>query len=132
MAWRPEIGQRHDAAGQRRLRRQLFLPVALRERTGHQSGGADRGGTCRLLLHGAVAGLAQAGHTPTRVHTTAKVHLEKAGAGFAISRIELECEAEIPGIDDAAFQEQAAGAKANCPVSKALAGTQISLTAKLV
>lgn len=78
------------------------------------------------------AGLAQAGHPPTRVHTTAKVHLEKAGTGFAISRIELECEAEIPGIDDAAFQEQAAGAKANCPVSKALAGTQISLTARLV
>jgi len=78
------------------------------------------------------AGLSQAGHTPTRVHTTARVHLEKAGAGFAISRIELECEAEIPGIDEATFQEQANGAKANCPVSKALAGTQISLTAKLL
>ncbi len=38
----------------------------------------------------------------------------------------------MPGIDDATFQEHAAGAKANCPVSKALAGVDISLTARLV
>lgn len=77
-------------------------------------------------------GLSQAGHAPTRVHTTAKVHLEKSGGGFAITRIELDCEAEVPGLDAAAFQQQAEGAKANCPVSKALAGTSISLTARLV
>lgn len=78
------------------------------------------------------AALSQAGHPPTRIHTSAKVHLEKAGAGFAITRIELDCEAEVSGIDAAAFAEQADGAKANCPVSKALAGTEITLTAKLL
>ncbi|AWK85203.1 OsmC family protein [Azospirillum thermophilum] len=76
-------------------------------------------------------GLAQAGHTPTRVHTTARVHLDKAEGGFAITRIELDCEAEVPGIDEATFLQQADGAKANCPVSKALAGTEITLTARL-
>ncbi|MGQ9367175.1 OsmC family protein [Azospirillum sp. A39] len=77
------------------------------------------------------AGLAKAGFEPTRVATTARVHLEKVADGFAITRIELECRAEVPGIDDAAFQEQAAAAKAGCPVSKALAGTTITLDAKL-
>lgn len=77
-------------------------------------------------------GLAQAGHAPTRVHTTARVHLDKAEGGFAITRIELDCEAEVPGIDEATFRQQADGAKANCPVSKALAGTEITLTAKLL
>ena len=76
--------------------------------------------------------LGNAGYTPTRIDTTAKVHLEPAGGGFAITRIELETEAEVPGIDPNAFQEQAKAAKENCPVSKALAGTQISLVAKLV
>lgn len=77
-------------------------------------------------------GLSQAGHTPTRVHTTARVHLDKAGGGFAITRIELECEAEVPGIDEATFRQQADDAKKNCPVSKALAGTEIVLNARLV
>jgi len=75
------------------------------------------------------AGLTKAGHPPTRVHTTARVHLEKVGDGFGITRIELTTEAQVPGIDNKAFQEQAEGAKKGCPVSKALAGAQISLTA---
>jgi osmotically inducible protein OsmC len=76
--------------------------------------------------------LGNAGYTPTRIDTTARVHLEAVGEGFAITQIELETEAEVPGIDPTAFQEQARAAKENCPVSKALAGTQISLVAKLV
>ena len=48
------------------------------------------------------------------------------------AKIELTTEGAVPGIDDAKFQELAAGAKANCPVSKALAGTEITLNAKLV
>lgn len=75
--------------------------------------------------------LGQAGITPTRLHTTAAVKLEKAGAGFAISAIDLVLEGEVPGIDDAAFQKYALDAKQNCPVSKALAGTTISLQATL-
>ena len=77
------------------------------------------------------AGLTKAGHPPTRVHTTARVHLEKVGDGFGITRIELTTEAQVPGIDNKAFQEQAEGAKKGCPVSKLLAGAQISLTAML-
>src|SRR5262245_40758271 len=75
--------------------------------------------------------LASAGFTPKRVHTVAKVHLEKVADGFAIPRIELETDADVPGIDPKAFQEQAEKAKAGCPVSKVLAGAQITLNAKL-
>jgi osmotically inducible protein OsmC len=78
------------------------------------------------------AQLGRAGFKPNRIHTVAKVHLEKGEAGFAIPRIDLETEAEIPGINEATFQEQAKSAKENCPVSKVLAGAQIGLTAKLV
>ena len=78
------------------------------------------------------AGLSATGFTPTRIHTTARVHLEPVGQGFAITKIELQTESEIPGIEDSAFQTQAESAKKNCPVSKALAGPQITLAATLV
>ena len=77
-------------------------------------------------------GLASAGHTPTSVRTTARVHLEQAGGGFAITRIELDCQAQVPGIDEATFRKLGDEAKKNCPVSKALAGTEITLNATLV
>lgn len=76
--------------------------------------------------------LDEAGYAPTRVSTTAKVHLEKGEGGFSITRIELNTEGEVPGIDEKTFLEQAEGAKKNCPVSKALAAVEISLKAKLV
>jgi lipoyl-dependent peroxiredoxin len=91
--------------------------------------GAAHAGCYSMALS---AGLSKAGHPPTRVHTVARVHLEKVGEGFGITRIELECEAEVPGIGAAAFQEQAEGAKKGCPVSKALAATEITLKAKLL
>ncbi len=78
------------------------------------------------------AGLGKAGFAPKRVATEARVHLTKGDAGFQISKIELVCEAEAPGIDEADFQKHAADAKANCPVSKALASVEIVLSAKLV
>ncbi|MGI8904903.1 MAG: OsmC family protein [Candidatus Sumerlaeaceae bacterium] len=77
------------------------------------------------------AGLEKAGFSPARVHTTATAHLEKTGDGFSITRIELKCDAEVPGIEEAKFQELAEGAKKGCPVSKALAGTDIHLQATL-
>jgi osmotically inducible protein OsmC len=77
-------------------------------------------------------GLAQAGHAPKRVATTARVHLEKVEGGFGITRIELDTEAEVPGIDEATFRQQAETAKKNCPVSKVLAGAEITLKARLV
>jgi lipoyl-dependent peroxiredoxin len=76
-------------------------------------------------------GLASAGHKPERVHTVAHAHLDKTDGGFAITRVELKTEARVPGIDEATFQEQAATAKANCPVSKALGAIKIELDAKL-
>ena len=78
------------------------------------------------------ATLGKAGFNPTRVATTAKVHLEKVGEGFSITKIELVTEAQIPGIDNATFQTNAEAAKKGCPVSKALAATEITLSAKLV
>ena len=78
------------------------------------------------------AALSRAGIKAKRIHTEARVKLEKVGEAFTITQIELETEAEIPGIDDAALQKYAQGAKENCPLSKALASTPISMTAKLL
>jgi osmotically inducible protein OsmC len=58
--------------------------------------------------------------------------LEKSDAGFSIPRIDLVTEAEVPRIDERAFQQQADTAKKNCPVSKLLAAAEITLSAKLV
>lgn len=90
--------------------------------------GAAHAGCFSMAL---TAGLERAGHPPTSIETSARVHLERAESGFRIPRIELDCTATVPGIDDVAFQEQAATAKANCPVSKALAGVDIQLAARL-
>lgn len=78
------------------------------------------------------AGLGRGGHTPQSVATKARVHIEKVGDGFSITRIELSTEARVPGLDDAAFQEAAQGAKKGCPVSRALGGVEITLDARLV
>src|SRR5256884_7812371 len=91
--------------------------------------GAAHAGCFSMAL---AAGLTKAGFNPTRISTTANVSLEKVGEGFKITAIELNTEAEIPNIEEAAFLEQAEGAKKNCPVSQALAGTEITLNAKLV
>jgi osmotically inducible protein OsmC len=77
------------------------------------------------------AGLSKAGFAPTRIFTTAKVHLNKVGEGFEINQIDLHTEAEIPNIDEATFKKEAEGAKANCPVSKLYKGAQINLEAHL-
>jgi len=77
------------------------------------------------------AALTNGGHPPKSIQTTAAVHLNKGDSGFAINRIDLETTGEVAGIDAAAFETFAAGAKANCPVSKALAGVEIHLTATL-
>lgn len=67
---------------------------------------------------------------PTRIDTKASVHL---GDGPTITRIDLDVEAIVPGLDDETFQKYANEAKANCPVSKALAAVEeITLDAKLV
>lgn len=76
--------------------------------------------------------LSTAGFVPNAVKTTAKVHLEPVAGGFAITRIDLECSANVPNISPDVFQDHAQTAKTGCPVSKALAATEISLHATLV
>jgi osmotically inducible protein OsmC len=78
------------------------------------------------------AQLGKAGFTPTRISSDAKVHLEKVGEGFSITKIELVTEGVVPGIDEATFLEHAEGAKKGCPVSRALGAVEITLDAKLV
>jgi lipoyl-dependent peroxiredoxin len=75
------------------------------------------------------AGLARAGNPPDELNTSATVTFQP---GEGITKIALTVEGRVPGIDDAAFQEAANGAKESCPVSKALAGVpEITLEARL-
>jgi lipoyl-dependent peroxiredoxin len=90
--------------------------------------GAAHAGCFSMALS---AGLERDGHPPTSVDTTAHVHLDRGDSGFRISRIDLDCTAQVPGLDDARFQAEAATAKATCPVSQALAGVDIRLDARL-
>ncbi|MBI4521909.1 MAG: OsmC family protein [Gemmatimonadetes bacterium] len=78
------------------------------------------------------ARLGNAGFAPKSVKTTAKVHLEKVGEGFGITKIELDTVADVPGIKADAFQEHAEQAKKGCPVSRALSAVEIKLNARLV
>ena len=89
---------------------------------------AAHAGCFSMALSG---GLGRAGFEVNSISTSAKAKLEKVGEGFQITTIELTTEGDVPGIDEAAFQEAAEGAKANCPVSKALAGVEILLNASL-
>jgi osmotically inducible protein OsmC len=90
--------------------------------------GAAHAGCFTMAL---TALLSTAGFPPTSIHTGARVTFEKTGDTFSITRITLDTSAQVPGIDEAAFQGYAADAKRNCPVSKALAGTEITLNATL-
>jgi lipoyl-dependent peroxiredoxin len=76
--------------------------------------------------------LEKAGHPAKRISTTATVKLEPDGSGFKIASIDLKTEADVPGIDQSKFHEQAEQTKKTCPVSVALAGTQINLQARLL
>ncbi|MGP4000094.1 OsmC family peroxiredoxin [Streptomyces sp. 8N706] len=73
-------------------------------------------------------GLAKAGTPPTGLRTQAEVTFQP---GTGITGIHLTVAGQVPGVDEAAFKAAAEDAKANCPVSQALAGTTITLSAKL-
>jgi osmotically inducible protein OsmC len=89
--------------------------------------GAAHAGCFSMFL---AAQLTTAGHPPTSIETQATVHL---GAGPAISKIELETRAVVPGIDQKTFEEKVAFSKQNCPVSKALSAvSEFSVDAKLI
>jgi osmotically inducible protein OsmC len=76
--------------------------------------------------------LAQAGHVPTSVDTTASVHLGKTDEGFGITRIDLVTNGDVPGIDAAEFQKMAEATKTGCIVSRALGAVDMTLEATLV
>ncbi|MDH6120679.1 osmotically inducible protein OsmC [Kitasatospora sp. GAS204A] len=73
-------------------------------------------------------GLTGAGTPPTRLEVRADVTFQP---GEGITGIHLTARGEVPGLDAAAFVEAAEGAKKNCPVSQALTGTTITLSAEL-
>ncbi len=93
--------------------------------------GAAHAGCYAMALSFALTG---AGHAPQELVVTAAVDLQKdkEGDGFSVKTIALELEARIAGIDAAKFTELAEGAKKNCPISKALSATPITLSAKLL
>ena len=88
--------------------------------------GAAHAGCYSMFLS---ALLTDAGFTPTSIRTTARVHLDKVPT---IVLVELDTEATVPGIDEDAFLAHAEAAKRDCPVSKALTGPEVRLTARLV
>jgi len=85
---------------------------------------AAHAGLCAMALSN---GLADAGHPPENVQAVASVHLEDGES----TRIELDVDATVTGIEQAAFQDAAETAKTDCPVSQALAVDSITLSTTL-
>jgi osmotically inducible protein OsmC len=90
--------------------------------------GAAHAGCFAMAVSGQLGRL---GHTAERLAVAATVTLEQLDGKWTISAVHLELEASVPGIDAPKFEEVAQDAKANCPVSRALAAAKITLSAKL-
>ncbi len=103
------------------------LPVSWAART-EESGGKTSPEELIAAAHAACFsmalshGLAQSGHAPERLETSAVCMFDKVDDGFAITMMELTVKGRVPGIDAAAFEEAAEQAKDGCPVSGALKG----------
>jgi osmotically inducible protein OsmC len=91
--------------------------------------GAAHAGCFSMALS---ADLEKAGYTAKRIHTKAQVHLETVDGKATITKIYLDTEAQVPGIGQEAFLKQAEESKKGCPVSRALAGVEIILNARLI
>lgn len=92
--------------------------------------GAAHAGCYSMALN---AGLRRGGFTPERISTTANVHFTKQEAGMRISKIELNVEGVVPGMEAAQFEEMAQATHQTCIVSIALAAVpEIVVNAKLV
>jgi osmotically inducible protein OsmC len=132
--WNGEI---MTGAGHMRLGSGAFDgPYDFRSRMGDGAGtnpeeliGAAHAGCFSMAL---AAQLGGAGFKPEKIATKAKVHFNQVEGGWAIDHIELETEVAAQGLGADELQRQAATAKENCPVSKALKGVEISLVAKLI
>ena len=77
-------------------------------------------------------GLTGAGHKPEELKTTAVVSIEKDNGGWTVKTSALTLKGKVPGMTAEAFKEAAEGAKAGCPISRLLAGAEITLDAELV
>ena len=75
--------------------------------------------------------LGDAGHVPDYIDVTASITISPRDGAFSITKSHLKCEAGVPGLSEIDFARLAESAKVNCPVSKALAGTSITLDAAL-
>jgi len=90
--------------------------------------GAAHSGCFSMFL---AAILSKDSFKPNSIQTTALIHLGEDD-GPKITRIDLDCEAEVPGLDAAKFDQYAKTAKEKCPISRLFAGTEINLSAKLI
>ena len=90
--------------------------------------GAAHSSCYSMALAGA---LSTAGFKVNSVRTEDKVHIEKLESGFTVTKIEINTEADVEGIDNTTFQKLAADTKAGCPIAKALNVKEIVLNAKL-
>ena len=90
--------------------------------------GAAHSGCFSMFLAALLSG---DNYTPASVQTTASVHLGEED-GPKITSIDLDCEAEVPGLDADKFAQYAQTAKEKCPISRLFAGTAINLSAKLI
>ncbi len=91
--------------------------------------GAAHAGCYSMALS---ANLGRAGFTPQHIHTTAQVTIESVEGKSRITRIQLETEAKVPGIEASQFQQIAEEAKGGCPVSVALSSVPVTLVARLL
>lgn len=113
--------------------------VSFPKRIAEEAGGATSPEELIAAAHAACyamqlsALIAQAGGTPQGLDVSAAVTLEPDPAGgFMISGIHLKVDGRLQGLDQAGFEKLAEDAKLHCPVSKALAGTKITLEAHLL
>lgn len=88
--------------------------------------GAAQAGCFSMYL---AAQLTEAGYPPKQIRTSAKVHL---GEGPRINLIDLNTEAEVPNVDEQTFQQKVDYSKENCPISLALSGPELQVSARLV
>jgi osmotically inducible protein OsmC len=110
-------------------------PYSLRSRVGDEPNtnpeellGAAHAGCFAMSLANRVA---KAGHVPEQVSASARVTLEEVEGSFTVTRIDLTATGRVPALPPDEFVRLAEEAKATCPISRALAGVEITLDARL-
>jgi osmotically inducible protein OsmC len=76
-------------------------------------------------------GLTEAGNAPEHLDVSAKVTLDQRDGAPTVTSSELTVSGRVPGIDQSAFEQAAADAGKNCPVSRALSALEITVNATL-